>query len=182
MTKCKTQPMTWWDRQQKATEAFEPFADIDFTPKELDAVGRFMASVQAPVLKGPDDKFYKELQKGIDGIKALIAKRNEKPVNLKGPIYGVPWIEVEFGERAEGWALFTDLKECVRDTKKFSKSGAYEGGGGYLGPARPLHYYEIPTEGLEVEYAKALKAKGRTYTENHWSPKYMGEWHSIEEK
>lgn len=186
MTKNKTEPMNWWDRQQEANEALKAFADIEFTKKELDAASRLMTPIPTLVLKGPDDKFRKALQKCVEGTKALLAKRldkrNAKSVNLKGPIYGVPWIEVEFGQRSEGWALFMDLKTCVRETQKASKRGAYEGGGGYLGPERPLHCYEIPTEGLETEYAKSLKETGFAHTDNHWHPKYTGERHSIEEK
>jgi hypothetical protein len=91
---------------------------------------------------------------------------------LVGPIYGVPWIEVEFGQRDEGWALFTDLEECKSETKEASRRGPYEGGGGYCGPVRPLTYYEIPVEGLDDEYVKALKKKGRCHTANRWYPKY----------
>jgi hypothetical protein len=175
--------MNWWDRQQRANEAFKPFADIDFTPEELETAGELMMPVLRLFLTGPDGEFLKRLCTCVDGIHALIAEKNAKPVDLKGPIYGVPWIEVEFGQRSEGWALFMDLNQCIRDTKKSAKRGAYSDsdGGGYLGPERPLGYYEIPVEGLELRYAKDLKEKGFAHTDNHWSPKYMGSRHSIKE-
>lgn len=89
---------------------------------------------------------------------------------LKGPIYAVCYIEVEFGERPEGWKLYVDLKKCIRETKRRSISGCYVGG--YYGPARPLHYYEIPIEGLDKEYLTSLKKDGVAFTENYWNPEY----------
>lgn len=62
--------------------------------------------------------------------------------------YAVPWIEVEYGwgERSEGYKVFEDLDECISSTKVSSENGNYESGGGYMGPERPLHYYETPDE------------------------------------
>jgi len=101
-------------------------------------------------------------------------KKVAKKPKLKGPVYGVPWIEVEFGQRDEGWALFTNKEQCIKATIKASKDGPYSDGGGYLGPERPLRFYEIPAEGLEKEYADALAEKGTVHTANRWSPKYKG--------
>lgn len=175
--------MNWYDRQQRVNKATAPFKDIDFTPKELAIVSKTFAPIPMLILKGPDDKFEAALQKHVDQIKLLVDKRkakvSAKTASLKGPVYGVEWIEVEFGQRPEGWALFTDLKTCIRETKKASERGPYEGGGGYLGPERPLYYYELPVEGLKEEYLEALVEKGRAHTDNYWGPKYLGERHYI---
>lgn len=59
-------------------------------------------------------------------------------------LYLVPWIEVEmgWGSRPEGYRVFLDLETCKRETKRASQEGPYKGG--YFGPERPLHYYEVP--------------------------------------
>ncbi len=61
-------------------------------------------------------------------------------------MYLVPWIEVEYGwgDRPEGYKVFTDEKEMIKTTNHDSENGNYEGGGGYFGPIRPLCYYEAP--------------------------------------
>ncbi len=72
-------------------------------------------------------------------------------------LFAVPWIEVEYGwgDRPEGFKVFDNLEECISSSKESSATGNYESGGGYFGPERPLHYYEIPDEtpdGVEVKY------------------------------
>lgn len=62
-------------------------------------------------------------------------------------VYGVPWIEIDFGSRPEGWELFLHKEECVKSTLKASKDGSYNDGG-YYGPVRPLMYYEIPIDSI----------------------------------
>ena len=170
--------MNWYDRQQRVNEVTASFKDIDFTPKELAAVSKTFTPIPMLILKGPDDEFEAALQKHVDEIRRLVKKRyekrNKKPVSLKGPVFAVEWIEIDFGQRPEGWALFMDLKACLRETKKASEKGPYDDGGGYLGPERPLRYYEIPVEGLKEEYIEELAEKGKTHTENYWSPKYIG--------
>jgi len=61
-------------------------------------------------------------------------------------MYLVPYIEVEYGwgSRSEGYSVYSDLNECINNTKKNSERGNYESGGGYYGPERPLKYYEAP--------------------------------------
>ena len=63
-------------------------------------------------------------------------------------LYAVPWIEIEYGwgSRPEGYKIFEDLQECIEKTKTDSSNGNYESSGGYLGPERPLYYYETPDE------------------------------------
>lgn len=92
-------------------------------------------------------------------------------------VYGVPWIEVEFGERDEGWSLFMDKAECFKSTKEASARGA--GGGSYVGPERPLTATEIPFDCLDAKLKAALKKTGKAHTENRWSPKFKGAKHSI---
>jgi hypothetical protein len=97
----------------------------------------------------------------------------EGRISLKGPIFGVPWIEIEFGQRPEGWQLFTDEATCIRETRKSSKKGS--GGGSYVGPERPLCYYRIPLEGLDKNLREQLRKTGRTATDNRWEPTYKSE-------
>jgi hypothetical protein len=62
--------------------------------------------------------------------------------------YLVPWIEVEYGwgDRHEGYKIFSNLDECIYSTKESFKNGNYETGGGYFGPINPLCYYETLTK------------------------------------
>ena len=94
------------------------------------------------------------------------------PKKLKGPVYGVEWLEVEFGQRPEGWRLYMDKEDCIEKTKEASRNGPYTGGGGYFGPERPLQYFEIPVEGLDDDIKKKLLEKGVAHTNNWWNPKY----------
>ena len=100
-------------------------------------------------------------------------------VNGMKVVYGVEWIEVEWGQRSEGYALFLDENDCIASTRKSSERGPYPSGGGYLGPVRPLEYYEIPFDSLEPEYKKKLKKTGSCHTENRWRPKFKGARKSI---
>jgi len=61
-------------------------------------------------------------------------------------LYAVPWVEIEYGwgERPEGFKIFTDLNDCINQTNIDSENGNYESGKGYMGPVRPLQYYIIP--------------------------------------
>lgn len=43
-------------------------------------------------------------------------------------VFGVPWIEVEFGQRPEGWKLYKDRAMAISDTRRASFEGPYEGG------------------------------------------------------
>lgn len=85
-------------------------------------------------------------------------------------VYGVSWIEVEFGQRPEGYSLFLDKEKCIADTKKASENGPYPGG--YCGPVRPLHYVEIPFDSLEEKVQIVLNAKRECCTDNFWQPKF----------
>jgi len=94
-------------------------------------------------------------------------------------VYGVPWIEVEFGQRDEGWALFMDKKRCFKETKEAFDRGPYEGG--YCGPERPLVAYEIPFDSLDAKLQKSIKKDGKVHTDNHWAPRFKGQAHSVKE-
>lgn len=85
-------------------------------------------------------------------------------------VFGVKWIEVEFGQRDEGWKLFADREKCIETTKKDSAEGCYSGGG-YLGPVRPLEIYEIPYACLTKEMKASIKKSGMAWTPNNWNPK-----------
>jgi len=93
--------------------------------------------------------------------------------------YGTPYIEVEFGQRDEGWMLYLTEKDCIASTKDASVKGVYSGGGGYYGPVRPLHYYEIPLAALDTSLKKNLKERNYTHTDNRWTPKFKGSRISI---
>ena len=89
-------------------------------------------------------------------------------------VYGVEWIEIEWGSRSEGYSLFIDLDRCIKDTKAASERGPYGSGGGYCGPVIPLHYVIIPFNFLEDEYKDKLRDSGKAHTKNHWSPMFKG--------
>lgn len=91
-------------------------------------------------------------------------------------VYAVAYVEIEYGwgDRSEGYALYLDKEECIKQTKKASKNGNYEGGGGYYGPVRPLSYCEVPYSSLTAGQKRDLKEHGACHTENHWSPKFSG--------
>jgi hypothetical protein len=82
-------------------------------------------------------------------------------------------IEVEFGQRPEGYRVFTDKGDCMRETRKDSQEGAYSGG--YIGPARPLCYYEVPLACFPKEVQKTLRENGRSHTKNYWEPKFKSQ-------
>jgi len=126
-----------------------------------------------------------ELGKKAKARKKVKKKANRKIANRKIAtsngikiVYGVEWIEVEFGQRSEGYALFLDKDECIRSTKRSSQRGPYPSGspvrGGYYGPVRPLSYVEIPFDSLEPEDKKKLRKTGYAHTANRWSPKFKG--------
>lgn len=59
-------------------------------------------------------------------------------------LFAVPWIEVEYGwgSRDEGYKVFGNLEDCKLSTKREVEKGNYPGG--YIGPVKPVVYYEIP--------------------------------------
>lgn len=176
--------MNCFERNIRLLAAQKEFENVKFTNVQLKKLEPGMKKLLDLVMEGPDCKFEDHLHNYFSSIRDILKKdEDDKLVSakLKSPIYGVRWIEVEFGERDEGWSLFVDLKRCIRETKKYSKSGPYEGGGGYLGPERPLRYYEIPLNGLTPNVIKDLKTNGKAHTENRWHPKYLGECSYIKE-
>ena len=61
-------------------------------------------------------------------------------------LFAVPWVDVEFGwgSKPDGFKVFDDINTCIEKTKEDSYNGNFNGG--YVGPERPLHYYETPDE------------------------------------
>ncbi len=85
-------------------------------------------------------------------------------------VFGVQWVEVEFGERDEGWNLFADRDVCIQRTKDASARGVYDGG--YIGPERPLRVYEIPFDCLTDKMKDSINENGWCGTPNNWRPKF----------
>lgn len=85
-------------------------------------------------------------------------------------VYAVEWVEVEFGQRPEGYMLYLDRDHCVKHTTKSSDDGAYEGG--YYGPERPCHYVTVPWSDLSEDLQKCLLEKGQVMTRRSWGPRH----------
>lgn len=86
-------------------------------------------------------------------------------------VFVVPWIEVEFGQRPEGWNVYLDEEHCKQDTRRASNLADYPGG--YYGPERPLHYFEVPVMCLPeaTQLALDLAAKTQVFClDQDWSP------------
>lgn len=92
-------------------------------------------------------------------------------------LYGVKYIEVEFGQRDEGWALYHDKLTMEKKTRFQSDIGTYEGG--YYGPERPLSYYEIPIICVEDRYNPLITNKDCIMTAANWSPRFKNGPHPI---
>ena len=91
-------------------------------------------------------------------------------------VYAVKWIEIEFGQRDEGYVLYLDKDDCIRDTKKSSENGLYVDGG-YFGPIRPLYFIRVPMDSLDKRLKQYL-CKGTTWrmrTETNWKPEFFSE-------
>lgn len=87
--------------------------------------------------------------------------------------YGVKWIEVEFGQRDEGYKLFTSLENAKKVSEEDVRSGHYSGG--YIGPEKPLTIYEIPIDCLPEKEKKEIRGANMlswTWIDNHWEPKF----------
>lgn len=117
-------------------------------------------------------------QAAEDNFDDLTLKEAVEMAKEMSVVYAVEYIEVEFGERSEGYKLFMDETECIRRTKDDSSKGG--GAGMYYGPRRPPSYVEVPFDSLEDEYQKALKQNGFTHTENRWTPRFKGTRKEIE--
>ena len=93
-------------------------------------------------------------------------------------VYAVEWLEIDFGQRPEGYILYNHLEQCKALTKNASARGPCGGdepgyrGPAYCGPARPLCYYEVPFDSLEEEYQKRLNKRHICSTSNYWKPKF----------
>ena len=85
-------------------------------------------------------------------------------------VYGVPWIEIEFGRRPEGWKIFNSKEQCIKETKEAGARGVTSSG--YLGPKRPLHYKEIPKEIIPAKVLAKLAddQTASAFTQNSWTP------------
>lgn len=100
-------------------------------------------------------------------------------------VYAVEWIEIEFGRRPEGYKIFLDIETCTSRTKYDSKNGA--GSGGYIGPERPLGYYEVPWHCLEPNVQKGLRNQVNksnneifAFTTTKWKPHLKSDFISID--
>lgn len=96
--------------------------------------------------------------------------------------FAVPWIESEagWGRSHYGYKLFLDRDVCIRETKNSSsnnKDDEY-----YLGPVRPLVYYEVPKECIPQDNMTLfiLKEKGFCFTDDSWEPKFKSQAYSIQ--
>ena len=90
-------------------------------------------------------------------------------------VYGVKWIESEWGLRDEGWKLcFCDLRAWSQ-ARIDSANGPYPNNSGYCGPVRPLMVQEIPWDCLEPNDQQALLEADNlfVFTRNHYTPKFM---------
>lgn len=87
-------------------------------------------------------------------------------------VYGTPYIEVEFGQRDEGWLLSNDVDQHIERIKNASSRGSY--GDGYYGPIRPLFYYEIPLDCVPMKGVAFLKMEDHFHTHNKWNPRFKG--------
>ena len=85
-------------------------------------------------------------------------------------VYCVEHVEVEFGERPEGYKIFTNEQTCVSQTQEDSIRGA--GKGQYLGPVRPLQYYKVPFDSLDEEIKEDLSMSEVVLTHKNWTPQY----------
>lgn len=67
------------------------------------------------------------------GKKSSVEKAPEDSSQIikegKMVVYGCPYIEVEFGQRDEGWSLCLDLERLKKKVLRDSQMGAYTGGG-----------------------------------------------------
>lgn len=85
-------------------------------------------------------------------------------------VYGIKWIEVEFGQRDEGWRIYKSIRKAKKEGSKDSAAGAYSGG--YIGPERPVTVYEIPVECLKSSDAKKPEDSSFIHTDNDWKPRF----------
>lgn len=90
-------------------------------------------------------------------------------------VYAVEWVEIEFGQRAQGYKIFLDIETCVKHTKSDSEIGPYNNS--YYGPSRLLGYYEVPWRCLAPQIQRTLRKKVNkgikeifAFTENNWKP------------
>ena len=87
-------------------------------------------------------------------------------------VYGVCWIEVEYGwgSRPSGWFLFLDKETAHTESRKSSDRGNFDGG--YIGPERPIEIYSIPWQFLPDEAKTRLASDGKWGSGDFWGPEY----------
>lgn len=95
-------------------------------------------------------------------------------------VYGVPWIEVEFGSRDEDMKLYKTLKEAQEGARKDSNKGAYDGG--YIGPERPERVIEILRDELDPQLLTWLDEGKNPFTDNNWHPRFKGRRFGLNDK
>jgi hypothetical protein len=81
----------------------------------------------------------------------------------------VEYIEVEFGERPEGYVCFLTFGEAIARATRDAQSGGWEGG--YCGPRKPIVVQPIPWSDLPKKAAAELLQNRIGFTERTWRPK-----------
>lgn len=101
-------------------------------------------------------------------------------------VYAVEWIEIDFGQRPEGYKIFLDVEICINRTKWDSETGSY-GSVGYCGPERPLGYYEVLWQCLAPNVQQSLRNQVNkntkeifAFTDNKWKPHLKSDFISID--
>lgn len=118
---------------------------------------------------GDEDVHYYELSASVVDAAIELMKQGL----LEDDVFGIPWIEIDFGQKPQGWKLYSDKRTAWAETSKASKDGSYSGG--YYGPVRPLMLYMIPRRSLDAKQIEALNVKGKVRTDDLWEPKFKAE-------
>lgn len=83
--------------------------------------------------------------------------------------FAVEYIEVEFGERPEGYVCFLSAEEAWKRATADAETGRWEGG--YCGPRQPIGVQVVPWADLPENVAAEVLQKGVGFTERTWRPK-----------
>lgn len=83
--------------------------------------------------------------------------------------YVVEYVEVEFGQRPEGFVCFLSHEDAVARAKRDSEANDASGGY-YCGPVRPVLVTPIPWDQLPGKVASQLLRDGIGFTDRTWRP------------